>query len=99
VPYVHATTAEVLSREGAHDEALALLDEAFALAASTGERFYEAEIHRLRAAVLLARDPEARDEAVGALRQAVAIAHEQGALPFAERATTALAGLLGQTDR
>ncbi len=48
--------------------------------ARTGERSYESELHRLRALCLVALTPPRSEEAHGALRQAAAVAREQGAV-------------------
>jgi tetratricopeptide (TPR) repeat protein len=60
-PYCLGLLARGLGLQGLHQEALGYVDEALALAAQTGERFYEAELHRLRGDLLLARALE--DEA------------------------------------
>jgi len=54
-PYCLGLLARGLALQGQHDEALERLDEALALVEANGERLYEAEIHRLRGDVLLAR--------------------------------------------
>ena len=56
---------------------LRLLDEGVDLAEATGERFFEAELHRLRGAVLLELDR--RSEAEAELQRALAIARQQQA--------------------
>src|SRR5262249_39300100 len=47
-PYQLALLAEALGRQGQVQEGLAALAEALALSASTGERFWEAELFRLQ---------------------------------------------------
>ncbi|MGH8983169.1 MAG: BTAD domain-containing putative transcriptional regulator [Acidimicrobiia bacterium] len=86
---LHADTER---RAGRLADALGAADEALSLAESTGERWYEPEIHRLRAAVLagLGRADEAREAA----RVALAVAGRQGAVPFEQRAA-ALVDQLG----
>jgi adenylate cyclase len=54
-PYSLGLLAWGLSRQGDHEEALRLLDTALALMDRNEERFCEAELHRLRGEVLLAR--------------------------------------------
>jgi DNA-binding SARP family transcriptional activator len=73
------------------DEALATIDRAIAFVELSDERFYEAELHRLRGMILLALDAQSRrEEAVQELNIAVQIAERQGAASFAERARRSL---------
>jgi predicted ATPase len=51
-----ALLAESLKAGGQIDEGLAVAAEALALAEATGERFYEAELHRLRGELLLRQE-------------------------------------------
>jgi predicted ATPase len=74
-------------------EALALLAEALAIFDRTQERWFEAELHRLRAATLLANSPANSAEADAALRRALAVAQEQGAKFWELRAASSLARL------
>jgi predicted ATPase len=87
--------AEVCRASGRPREGLDALDEALAHARETGERFYEAEIHRLRGELFLAEQGEA---AVPAARvcfeQARDVARRQGARAWELRAATSLARLL-----
>lgn len=62
-----------------------------------GERFFEAELHGLRAE-LLRLLPACGDEAQGAARRALAIARAQHAAPF-ERRARELLGELGGLDK
>ena len=61
----------------------------------TGERFYEAELHRLKGELLLIRSPDrsVRREAEAAFELALDIARRQGAALFALRAAVSLARL------
>jgi DNA-binding SARP family transcriptional activator len=71
-------------------EALASIDEGLAAVEATGERWYEAELHRLRGETFatLGRAPaEVRQE----LDRAIAIADAQGALALRRRAEESLA--------
>ncbi|MCC6558429.1 MAG: protein kinase [Polyangiaceae bacterium] len=82
---------------GRLDEAAALLGDALAFVASSGERYYEAELHRLAGDLALARGgPGARGEAAAAYHRALAIAEVQGALGLAARAAERLDGLTAQ---
>jgi predicted ATPase len=89
--------AEAQAMEGRPDEGLVTLDEALALVAETDERYCEAELHRLRGELLLARGDEAGAEA--GFRQAIAVARRQQAKSWELRAATSLAGLLQAQER
>jgi predicted ATPase len=52
-PHFLGLLAEALAKNGKPGEALQLLDEALALAHRNGERYYEAELHRLKGETLL----------------------------------------------
>jgi tetratricopeptide (TPR) repeat protein len=54
-PYCLALLARGLAQQGQHAEAVKSMDEALALIEANEERIYEAEIHRLRGDVFLAR--------------------------------------------
>jgi predicted ATPase len=76
------------------EEGLATLDEASAFVEATGERWWEAEICRLRGELLRSRTPAATDEAEACFKQALAIAGAQKAKSLELRAATSLARLL-----
>ena len=84
-------TAEACVQAGRFDDALAALDRATSTAAATGECYYQAELHRLRGALLV----ETGDAAEGAswLQQAIDTARGQQAKSLELRATTSLARL------
>jgi predicted ATPase len=92
-PFCLTLLAEALAFAGKIEEALATLDDALATAAVSGERGWDAEIHRLRGE-LTARlpypDPMKAEES---FRTALAIAHEQGTRGYELRAATSLARL------
>ena len=52
-PYVHGLLAEAYRKVGQANEGLIVLDEALATVQETGERWWEAEIHRLKGELLL----------------------------------------------
>jgi predicted ATPase len=54
-PYWLALLAEAYSKVGQVEEGLTVLTEALATVDKTGERFYEAELYRLKGELLLAR--------------------------------------------
>ena len=55
-PHFLALLAEALSKLERIDEASALLDEATAIVDNNGERYYEAELYRLKGELLLKKD-------------------------------------------
>ena len=87
--YFHPTylcfQGEALLRLGRVAEARRAIDDALAITASTGLSWWDAELHRIRAAVIRA---EGGGEAAvrNALARAVAIAEQQGSETFRRRA-------------
>jgi predicted ATPase len=102
-PFFLALQAEICGHAGHIDEALQALAEAFRVVEHTGERRWEAELHRLQGECLLARvgTPEAiagsrppeEAEADGRFRHALTIARRQQAKAFELRAATSLSRL------
>jgi tetratricopeptide (TPR) repeat protein len=80
--------ADILLRLGQPREALTTLDEALGWLETVGERFYEAELYRLRGEALrrLGQEEQARESFLQALRTARA----QGATAFERKARQAL---------
>jgi predicted ATPase len=88
-----ALLAEVYAAGRRVPDALAAVDEARRHAEATGERYYAAEIERLRGELLLARG-DGEDEAEAAFRRALLHARAQGARMSELRAATSCARLL-----
>jgi len=65
----------------------------------TEHRWYEAEMHRIRAEILLKRDPVDTTAAEQSLRAAIAIAQSQKARSFELRAALSLAKLYRTANR
>jgi predicted ATPase len=89
-----------LTHAGRLEEAAKALDEGLAVAEVSGERFYEAELHRLRGELRLASHDQHRAEEC--FIKAVETARRQGSLAWELRATTSLARLwhqLGQLEK
>jgi predicted ATPase len=84
---------------GEIDESLALLDAALETANATDERYYEAELHRLKGEWLLAHRPARGAEAESSYRHALAIARRQQAKFWELRAATSLARLQGDQGK
>jgi predicted ATPase len=74
---------------GQHDVGLVLLDEAVQMAETTGERFFQAELYRLRGKVLLGLGK--KSEAEAELHRGLAIARQQQARWWELRVATTLA--------
>jgi predicted ATPase len=78
--YQLALLAEALGRKGQVPEALRTSTEALDLASSTGERFLEAELHRLRGEIFLRGGEDGEAEPSGAeacFRRSLAVARAQ----------------------
>ena len=80
-PLNDALIGQLLIAAGRHDEARDRFDTALGITAANGQRFYDAELLRLRAHTLT--DPEARAAGFGV---ALDVARSQGALMFELRA-------------
>jgi predicted ATPase len=83
--------ARALAAAGVGAEALAASDESLALAAETGERFLEAEAHRLRGEIVT--DPATAE---ACFRRALDIARQQGSRSLELRAAVSLTRLARQ---
>jgi len=99
VPSFEAALAEAEAGAGETDGALRRLDDVLAGLKATENRWYEAEIHRIRAGILLKRDPADTAAAKEALQAAIAIAQSQKALSFELRAALFLARLHRAANR
>ena len=66
--------AEAEARAGDPARAVAILDEALATSDRTGNRAFEAELHRVRGEILLKRDPANPAPAEDAFLTAIAVA-------------------------
>jgi predicted ATPase len=99
LPIRIAIAGRTKAASGDVNGALALFDTALEAATTTGERWYEPELHRLRAEMLLASGEQYFSAAEQCLKTAIAIAGGQKAKFWSLRATTALAKLWLQNDR
>jgi predicted ATPase len=98
LPYLLASQAEACGNAGEPDKALRLVGEGMALAEARGERFWEAELHRLKGELTLVKakaEVEAEDkvEAETWFQRAIEVARRQGARSWELRAATSLARL------
>ncbi|MFZ1886783.1 MAG: AAA family ATPase [Candidatus Binataceae bacterium] len=85
-----------LGRQRRFDEGLRTIDESFQFIERTGQRYYEAELHRIRGELLLAQDPANAKRAEESIRTAIEISRRQHAKSWELRATTSLARLLAK---
>ena len=98
-PSLEAALAEAEASAGETDAGLRRLDDAVAELEHTEQRWYEAEMHRNRAAILLKRDPANIAAAEQSLQAAIAIAQSQNARSFELRAALSLAKLYSAANR
>ena len=91
--------ADAETRAGDPDRAVAILDEALAMADRLGYRAFEAELHRARGEILLERDPANPAAAEEAFQTAIAVAKQQATRSFELRAALSLAKLYQSTGR
>jgi class 3 adenylate cyclase/predicted ATPase len=101
-----ALLAEAYGKVGQVEEGLSALAEALAVTAKTGERYYEAELYRLKGQLTLQLQvlspksqveetlPASEAEAEGYFLKAIEVARQQQAKSLELRATTSLARLL-----
>ena len=93
VPFLLGLLADIRTQAGDPTEARDLLTEALGIVDRTQERWFEAELHRLRAEALLASSPCHSAEAEASLRHALAVAREQETKFWELRVATSLARL------
>jgi predicted ATPase len=104
-PYFLALFAEAYGQLGQAEEGLRVLDEAKAVVRSHGERFYEAELCRLRGELLLrqaggaALSPTPLEETDSCFRQAINIARGQRAKSLELQAVISLSRLWQQQGK
>ena len=82
-----------------YPEALAVLDEAIALADDRNERYLEADYHRLKGICLAKTSPDVLLEAETCFNKALSISRHQGALSLELRAAVGMAQLWHETGR
>ncbi|MCP3716467.1 adenylate/guanylate cyclase domain-containing protein [Paraburkholderia sp. CNPSo 3281] len=94
--YFLGLLADCQGRAGDAEGGLRTLAQAMAIVDTTGERFYEAELHRLKGTLLPAASS---DEAQACFLKAIAVARAQGARSLALRAASSLARLWQRAGR
>jgi predicted ATPase len=98
-PYWLALLTEAHGILGKPEAGLAVLADALTLVETSGERWYEAELHRLKGVLLLQQHLDKQAEAETCFQQAIATAQNQQAKSLELRATTSLARLWQQQGK
>jgi predicted ATPase len=98
-PYWLALLAEAYGIIGQPEAGLTALVEALMLVDTTGERWYEPELHRLKGVLLLQQNSANQAEAETCFHHALEIARNQQAKSFELRAATSLARLWQQQGK
>ena len=98
VSCLFVTAAEAYWKLGQIEDGLIKLDQAQSVANDRGERWVEAEIHRLRGDFLLMLDTD-ETEVEACFRQAIKVSRRQEAKSWELRATVSLCRLLQQQGR
>src|SRR5262249_19644369 len=99
VPYYLGIMGDAYTQAGRFAEALQALDEALAVAEKNDDRFQEAELHRLKGELLLAKAPDEAASAEGCFQVALATARRQQSRAWELRATMSLARLWKRQGR
>jgi tetratricopeptide (TPR) repeat protein len=100
-PMILGYLAEAHQRVDRHEEALSCVNAALALSRTTGQRQWDAELHRIKGTLLL-RGRDRNEAAEDQLRRAIAIARDQRAKSLELRAAVSLGRLWrarGQAER
>ena len=98
-PYFLSLLAEAYGKVGQPEEGLTVLVEALALVDNTGERYWEAELHRRKGELLLMQQGQKVGEAEECFRQALDIARRQKAKSLELRAAMSLSRLWQQQGK
>jgi class 3 adenylate cyclase/predicted ATPase len=98
-PYLLALLAEAHGTIGEPEAGLMALAEALTRADTTGERWYESEIYRLKGELLLQQHTDNQAESEHCFQQAISIARSQQAKSWELRASTSLARLWQQQGK
>jgi DNA-binding SARP family transcriptional activator len=98
LPYYLSLLGDVHLRRGETEAGLEVVEEALSRSRETNERWWDAELHRLRAELLVVADADAAD-AEAALRRALEIARGQQATSLELRAAGTLARLWAESGR
>jgi TOMM system kinase/cyclase fusion protein len=97
--YYLAFLVEAYGMQGEPEPGLAVLTEALTLMDTTGERWYEPELYRLKGELLLQLSSDNQAEAENCFQQAITVARSQQAKSLELRAATSLARLWHQQGK
>ena len=97
--FINALMADALAWSAQYADAMRLLDESLAFAAETGGRWFDAELHRRKAELLLLGPMHDAAAAERELWEAIDIARSQSGKPFELRAAMTLARLWHRSGR
>jgi TOMM system kinase/cyclase fusion protein len=99
LPYYLALLAEACGKADQANEGLTLMSEALTVVEKTEERFWEAELHRLKGELLLQQSSDNAAEAETCFHQAMEVSRRQQAKSWELRAATSLAKLWQQQGK
>jgi predicted ATPase len=99
VPYLCTVLADVSAHLGHTEEGLQALAEAHALVEQHEERWWEAELYRLRGVLLLRQTETPQEEAEACFQRALDVTRRQEAKSLELRATMSLARLWQEQDK
>ena len=92
-PHFLGLLATALSKVEQNDEALRLLDEAITMVTNNDERYFEAELYRLKGELLFKQSPDNRPNAEQCFKRSLEIAEAQKAKSWLLRTAMSLARL------
>jgi predicted ATPase len=99
LPMMDSWLADVHSQSGDHEIAASIVEQTLREISDATGRSWEAELHRQRAEMLLARNPSKIAEAESHLKNAIEVARRQNSKSLELRAAMSLARLLRQQER
>jgi class 3 adenylate cyclase/predicted ATPase len=99
IPYFCTVLANVCDHLGHPTDGLQVLAEAYTLVEQQEERWWEAEVYRLRGVLLLRQPGTSQEEAEAWLRRALDVAHRQETKSLELRAAMSLSRLWQQQDK
>ncbi|MGH7832686.1 MAG: hypothetical protein ACREQK_03505, partial [Candidatus Binatia bacterium] len=98
-PHYVALLAEACRKEGQTEEGVAMVIEELVRVHETGERYYEAELHRVKGELLLWQAGADEDQAETCFQTALEVARSQSAKSLELRAAMSLCRLWQRQDR